>query len=138
MSTLDIDGGRREMGKTGFVYLLLTLLCVVFGAVYEVFSHQVYSYYMLYAFAIPLVCGVLPFFALAFSTWPVPGRWARKVYHSGIAALTVGCFFTGVLEIYGTTNSLVRVYFVTGAALCALGLLIYGLGAWHRAGRDAS
>ena len=43
-----------------FRYLLATVLCAVFGAVYELFSHGVYAYGMLYAFAFPLVGGVLP------------------------------------------------------------------------------
>ena len=38
---------------TGFLAL--------FGAIYEIFSHEVYSYFMLYAFAIPLAMGLLPY-----------------------------------------------------------------------------
>ena len=37
-----------------------TILFALFGAVYELFSHEVYSYYMIYAFGIPLILGVLP------------------------------------------------------------------------------
>ncbi len=126
MYTSDIDNPRRRMTKTGFFYLALSLFCVLFGAVYEYFSHGVYSFYMLYAFVFPLLGGVLPYFILAFSQClPVPGRVAFNLYNSGIATLTTGSIFTGVLEIYGTSNRLVSVYWIAGAALLATGILLY-------------
>ncbi len=126
MYTSDIDNPRRRMAKSGFFYLALTLFCVLFGAVYEYFSYGVYSYYMLYAFVIPLLGGVLPFFILAFSLrLPIPGRIAVNLHNSGIAALTTGSIFTGVLEIYGTSNRLVSVYWIAGALLLVSGILLY-------------
>lgn len=58
LSTLDIN----RMNKTALYYLFISLFCILFGAVYELFSHEVYSYFMLYAFVIPLGGGALPFF----------------------------------------------------------------------------
>ncbi len=107
------------------MYLGLSVLCALFGGVYECFSHQVYSYFMLYAFLIPLVGGACPFFALALSRRAAPGRPARNLYHSGLAAWTVGCLFRGALDIYGTTNHLINLYWIAGAALLALGILLY-------------
>ena len=116
------------MAKTGFVYLFISLFCVLFGAVYEYFSHDVYSYFMLYAFVFPLAGGALPFFGLAFCSLPPPDRVSCNLYHSGIAALTVGSLFEGVLEIYGTTNRLVLVYWTLGVGFLLLGLILYGIG----------
>ena len=48
-----------------FRYLLITILCALFGAVYEAFSHGVYAYGMLYGLAFPLLGGVLPALLLA-------------------------------------------------------------------------
>lgn len=127
MSTLDTDR-MKNMAKTGFVYLFISLFCVLFGAVYEIFSHEVYSYFMLYAFVFPLVCGALPFFGMAFCRTPVPGRASQNFYHSGIAALTTGSLFEGVLEIYGTTNRLVLVYWILGVGFLLLGLILYAAG----------
>ncbi|MCD8120434.1 MAG: head-tail connector protein [Lachnospiraceae bacterium] len=122
----DFKENHRRMAKTGFVYLFATLFLVLFGAVYERFSHEVYSYYMLYAFAIPLAGGVLPFFSLAFSNrLPMPGRVVRNLYHSAIATLTVGSCFAGVLEIYGTTNSLIKVYWIVGGGFLACAIILY-------------
>ncbi len=125
MSTSDISNQRKSMAKTGFVYLFVALFCALFGAVYEVYSHEVYSYYMIYAFVIPLVGGTLPFFLLAFSSKPMPGRGSRNLYHSGIATLTIGSIMQGVLEIYGTTNRLVFIYLIVGAFLSGEGLVLY-------------
>lgn len=131
MYSSDIDRQRRSMAKTGFLYLFISLFCVLFGAIYEYFSHEVYSYFMLYAFVFPLAGGVLPFFGLAFGRLPMPDRVSSNLYHSGIAALTVGSLFNGALEIYGTTNRLVFVYWVVGTVFLLLGIAFY-LRAWHR------
>ena len=49
--------------KTAFIYLIISILLMIAGAVYEHFSFGVYSYFMIYAFAIPLAGGALPFLA---------------------------------------------------------------------------
>lgn len=106
------------------LYLLATALCALFGAVYERFSHGVYSYFMIYAFACPLLLGAIPFFLLLRSGRPLPCRGAMDCIHAGVSALTVGCVMTGVLEIYGTTNPLTLFYWVAGGALLAVGWLL--------------
>ena len=117
MSTSD-----KRLLKTALIYACASAFCAFFGAVYEVYSHQVYSYFMIYAFAIPLGMGTIPFLALALRQGAAPGRWAARFYHSGVAALTVGCIFEGVLRIYGTTSHLIYVYPAAGALLIVAGL----------------
>lgn len=126
MSTSDIKRMKKMMG-TGFVYLFISLFCILFGAVYESFSHEVYSYFMLYAFIFPLIGGTLPFFGMAFSSMPIPNRVSQNLYHSGIAALTTGFLFKGALEIYGTTNRLVSVYWILGIVFILTAIFIYCL-----------
>lgn len=104
--------------KTGFAYLLVSLFCVAFGAVYEYFSHEVYSAYMLYAFGFPLVGGTLPFLLLFLLGKPMPDKLVCGLYHCGIMTLTIGSIVKGILEIYGTTNKLTGFYWLTGAVLC--------------------
>ena len=111
--------------KLILIDLIATLFCGFFGAVYELFSHGVYSYGMLYAFAFPLVLGALPLLLITMRRAPYPGRFARCVCHAGIAALTVGSLVSGALEIYGTTNPLTLVYWIAGGALTALGAAAY-------------
>ena len=104
-------------------YLLVTILCALFGAVYELFSHGVYAYGMLYGFAFPLVGGVLPALLLAQRNDKLPSDVPRQLWHFGISALTVGSLFSGALEIYGTSSSLTAVYWFSGGACLLLSLL---------------
>ena len=42
-----------------FLFLIAGIASAAFGLIYEFFSHEVYSFYMIYAFLIPLVPGTL-------------------------------------------------------------------------------
>ena len=124
--TSDIDMNRKRASKTAFVYLLISLFCILLGAVYEIYSHEVYSYYMIYAFCFPLVGGTLVFSVLSFlKLTNYPHAVPRNLYHSGIATLTVGSIVRGVLDIYGTTNALSEYYWSVGPALVGIGVLIH-------------
>lgn len=123
--TSDTDNKARAL-KTAFIYLLITVFCSVFGAVYELFSHEVYSFYMIYAFAIPLLGGVLPFMLAAMlNAAYFPDRLSFNLYNSGIAALTTGSIVNGVLEIYGTDNPLVYAYVFSGVLFILAGIIVY-------------
>lgn len=129
MFTSDHETAGKSTAKTGVVYLLVALLCAALGAWYEHFSHNVYSLAMIYAFIFPLAGGALPFCAAALCGVKKPKALALNFYHSGLATLTVGSFVHGVLEIYGTTNSLEWVYWAVGAGLLAAGIWAYLLDA---------
>ena len=124
------DNSRDLAVRISVNYLAAALFCALFGAVYEIFSHEVYSYPMIYAFAIPLAGGALPFLALAAGLvrrWRFPGAVSRSLYHAGIAALTVGSILRGILEIYGTTSHLSKIYWLAGAGLLLAALVVYGI-----------
>ena len=118
MYTSDMETNRKRALKTAFVYFLITLFCLLLGAVYEYFSHGVFSYAMIYAFAFPLLLCVFPFFLMGtFGVKVYPAPIILGYHHCAVATLTLGSLVYGALEIYGTTNSLVTYYFVVGAAL---------------------
>ncbi len=106
------------------VYLSVTVFSALFGAVYELFSHGVYSYYMIYAFAFPMLLGALPFFSMWKGGRAFPGLLAAQLIHAGIAALCVGSIVQGIIEIYGTENVLISVYWIVGGILTAAGWLL--------------
>ena len=91
--------------KTGLQYFTAALLCALFGAVYELFSHSVFSYYMLYAFMIPLAGGALLFFLMGYFQWKIPGKVSRSLWQFGIAALTVGCLLHILQAADGVRNN---------------------------------
>ena len=131
MYTLDKEGimngcmKNRELLRVLRTYLLFTAAAALFGAVYEYFGRGVWSAYMVYAFAAPLLLGVFP--ALHFLTRKGP-EWSitpltRFLWGAGVAALTVGSIFKGVLDIFGTTNRLILVYPLLGAFMLAAAAL---------------
>lgn len=123
-----LDDKTKSVIKTAFVYLIITLFCAVIGAVYEKFSHEVYSYYMIYAFVIPLTFGAIPLFALGLFGKKTPCRFSLNAWNSGVAALTVGSIFKGALDIYGTTNRLLIVYPIVAGALLLAGIIAFFAG----------
>ena len=95
--------------------------------IYELFSHGVYSYHMLYFFLFPLAGGTVPFLLLAWKGRFFPDSRAVSLYHAGLAALTVGSCASGILEIYGTTSYLIPIYWIFGSLTIGSALLLYGL-----------
>ena len=88
-----------------YIYIGITIFIGLFGAVYEVFSHNVFSPAMYLAWLIPCFLGVGVYLALAFAPIDkVPGTLVECIYNFGVAMLAVRSIFIGVIEIYGTTN----------------------------------
>lgn len=130
MSTSDKQTKNQNVRKTILTYLGVTLFCGLFSFVYEHFSHGVNSGYMIYLFLFPLLGGVLPYGAIGLiNKLHLPGRIPASFFNSGIATLTVGSCFKGVLDIYGTTSDYMPVYWFAGVALTVLGIVIYVLSA---------
>ncbi|SEL81008.1 MULTISPECIES: hypothetical protein [unclassified Butyrivibrio] len=106
----------RSIRRSLFGNLAGTIFLALFGAIYEMYSHGVYSYFMIYAFAVPLIMGVLPYMIMH-----TLGKTASPIFinlwNSAIATLSVGSVFAGVLAIYGTTNKLLIIYPIAGAVL---------------------
>lgn len=117
---------RDNITQTRNLFVIETIVTAVFGGVYEYFSHNVYSGFMMFAFAIPLVLGVVPYILLGHVPRVyLPDPILRTVYNSGVITLNVGCVFAGILEIYGTTNRLVYVYPVAAGALFIVSMVAY-------------
>ena len=128
---------------TGLKYLAAAVVVAAAGQIYELFSHGVYSNYMIFAFMIPLAAGAVPnMIAAAVNKKRGPSGFYLDASDSGraapgirfaasglqlaaVATLTVGNLVKGALEIYGTTNRLEAVYWTAGAALAAAGLAVW-------------
>ena len=118
--------------KTSFIYLIVSIVLMIAGAVYEHFSFGVYSYFMIYAFAIPLAGGALPFLAKymkdmrgadASSGSVAEASSSRRhevIYHLALATLTAGSIVHGILAICGRPNSLTVIYLIAGLLLLAV------------------
>lgn len=99
---------------------ILVAFCVIFAAIYEYFSHQVYSMYMIGAFLFPVVLGIVPDI-IREKTHRKVSTLALTLQQCGIYTLVIGSIFCGVLDIYGTTNQAGALYWIVGWGLVIVG-----------------
>jgi hypothetical protein len=116
---------RTRPQRRTLVYVCASAFFALFGAVYEHFGHGVWSYYMVYAFAVPLFCGALPWALSAAGVIPPPGRLSSRFQTYAVAVLTLGCLLRGVLDIYGTSNRLMVLYAAAGLCLLCAAVAAY-------------
>jgi hypothetical protein len=118
---------------------MTTFFVFVFAKIYGLFSHGVYSVFMSYAFLLPLTLIFLPKFInlctgkrlwnLSLETVDKEEREKKQfffslasfLWKSGVAVLTVGSIYKGVLEIYGTSGTFEWIYFAVGLLALVLG-----------------
>lgn len=110
---------------------LTTVFVFVFAKIYGIFSHGVSSVFMSYDFLLPLSLIFLPkllnlctgnrLWNGSLETEEEEGEkklflssLASFLWKSGVAVLTVGSLYKGVLDIYGTSGSFEWVYLVVG------------------------
>ena len=134
-------------GKASFIHqkirknTIFAVFCAIFAAIYEHFSHRVYSPYMICAFLFPVCLGIVPDI-IRLRLYESPkyiqkngqinsGNKTSHIYEislvmqqCGIYTFTVGSIFRGILDIYGITNALSAVYWWAGAVLFIGGVAI--------------
>lgn len=108
---------------------LTTVFVFVFAKIYGIFSHGVYSAFMSYAFLLPLTLIFLPKLlnlCTGNRLWNGTleteegekklflSSLASFLWKSGVAVLTVGSLYKGVLDIYGTSGTFEWIYLVVG------------------------
>lgn len=131
MSILDIKrtSQKKQIRKTIWIYLILSILMIVINKVYAIFGHGVNSSAMTWMFLYPLLGGVLLFFLMVrllpdritqFSGY----RLFYNSYNSGIATLTLGSFLKGVFDIAGTNSSYIALFYMIGWLFIAFGLSV--------------
>lgn len=120
----------KELRKQLAIQLAATVFLAFFGAVYEHFGHDVYSYYMIYAFGFPLILGVVPYTILLMKN-RTPDRVFLNLWNSAVATLSVGSVFAGVLAIAGYTNAKIIVYQIVGFVLAIAAVASLFLGPRH-------
>lgn len=110
LSVLDIKENRPFL-----IWLEISLFCILFAVIYEMFSFGVYSMPMILMFLYPLLLGAFP--CLIFH------RSTGRLWNDGILLLTGGSLLAGVLEIYGTSSSLTDMIWWLGIVFLILELI---------------
>ena len=110
--------------KKSLIYLGVSVFVFIFGQIYEYFSHGVYSSYMMFAFLIPFIGLFIP---SLLNNLILKRKITDNVtlpWKCGIATLTVGSIYKGVLEIYGTSGTFEQVYLIIGSLLCIIATIV--------------
>ena len=114
MILYSLDREKRIMK----VYIFVTIFTLIFGMVYELCSHGIFSFHMAYLFIYPLIGGVLPYWIIAYKTHKyVRFEMVDFLWNSGIATLIAGSLVKGVIDIYGTESPYIPVFYAVGIFL---------------------
>ncbi len=103
----------------------VTAFFALFAFIYEHFSHYVFSYYMLFSFTAPFLAAVFYQLTGLIEKAPVPGRFMNFCVDAAAATFALGLLTKGAVEIYGTDNSLIPVFFYVGAGVTVTGAAVY-------------
>lgn len=129
MFTLDtnkiIKAQLKGRLKTVIIYLILSVSAIAVDNIYALFGHGVRSASMSLMFLYPLLGGALFFLLLGFITPNIGGmvyRLGYNLYNSGIATLTAGSLFKGILDIAGTASGFSGVFIGIGWAFVVTGI----------------
>ena len=113
--------------KKLFVYFGISTFIFIFSQIYEYFSHGVYSNFMVFAFLIPFIGLFTPSLINIFIKREISDS-AKLSWKCGIATLTVGSLYKGVLDIYGKSGNFEMIYLTVGIALCIIAGVMTALG----------
>ena len=122
-----LNRNKKTIRKNLFVYCGVVPLCALFGYIYETRAHGVLSWFMLLGFLVPLVLGLFPYLILTLTkTDKGPNSITSNIYNAAVATLTVGCYFKGFLDIYGTTRDIhLIIYSAVGGTMLLTGIIFY-------------
>lgn len=121
--------------KAVISYAGISAFCLIFFLIYRIFSHNVYSVFMTYLFAWPLVLGLIPATLLLILKNKnqvayykrIPSENCLYLYRSGIAVFTMSSLLKGVFEIAGTGSIFQLMMWPAGAFFLVAGILSFFL-----------
>ena len=114
--------------KAPFVYLAVSILCLILFLIYNKFSHGVTSPYMTWRFGWPLVLGTIPLALLALIPYDLyPKRISFNIYNTGVASLTVASLLKGIFDIAGNSSAYQKYLMSFGIAVTILGVIVYAI-----------
>ena len=119
MSILDINDLKN---KNKFI-IGFSVFVLIFGIIYEMFSHGVISYYMIFAFLIPLINFLINIIFI--NSKIKVNKLSKNLFSMSICTFTFLSIIKGVLDIYGTTNNLIFVYLIVGIILLVTSIILF-------------
>ena len=115
LSTSVTNPIKQRLKKTILWYILISAFFFVGSRIYEHFSFGETSAFMHYLFLIPLIGGAL--LVKGFS------RLSLNLWNSGVATLTAGALYRGIVNLSGRSTTMDQPYYYLGVAFLALALI---------------
>lgn len=120
MYTLDINFFKKQ----SIIYFIISILTFIISIIYELFSHNIISAYMMCSCLIPLIFGALISLLIYKKVLKkIPNRISVNFYNASIATITVFLFVSGILEIAGRANKLISIYIIITILLLLISFL---------------
>ena len=124
MFTSVTDKNKKRLCTSLTVYLIITVLCVVFNMIYTYFSYGMTSPHMKYMFFFPLLLGCLPSVLLPLSKKEKSiSRVTFNLWNAGCATFIVGCITVGIITNSGRNTEVFPIYCVIGTVMILSSLL---------------
>ena len=120
MST-SVTNSTTRFSRTFISYLAMAAFLFIFSRIYESLSYGEVSVFMHYMFCATLVGGILLFGLLQVK--PNLSRMTYNLWNSGIATITAGCLFRGIINLSGRSTTLDQPYWCVGAGFLVLSLI---------------
>lgn len=119
--TLFTSDTKKTYFWTTIIYVIATIITVIFNAVYYQFSHEVSSRYMSLAFLYPLLMGVLVYVGLFFINWF--DKVSYNAYNAGVATITMASILLGVNEIAGADTIYYKYFYLVAFILFGVSVI---------------
>ena len=100
-------------------YGSISLLLLLIVGVYEQFSFGVTSVQMRVSVGIPIVYGLVELFFLKLKSFR---SIYRMILHMGMTTWILALFLYGVIEIYGTTSTLITPLYIVASLITSIGI----------------
>ena len=120
MST-SVTNSTTRFSRTFISYLAMAAFLFIFSRIYESLSYGEVSVFMHYMFCATLVGGIVLLGLLQVK--PNLSRMTYNLWNSGIATITAGCLFRGIINLSGRSTTLDQPYWYVGAGFLALSLI---------------
>ncbi len=113
------------------VYTAVMLSFLALGLLGGLLIHGTYSFFMTYAFAIPLLCWIVPGIML-YSRLPLKFPEISIVsYDAAIITCSLGLLITGLMRKFGTKSVFEIVFYALGIILLGISVGIYYMNSDH-------
>ncbi len=112
----------KTIRKTIKIYIVVTVISIIFSYIYEMFSYGEYSNYMRFLFVVPII-GEITYEIIYFLKINIT-RATYNLFNSGIAILMSGMLIKGIINISGRYTNYDIIYWILGTIFILSAIII--------------